>query len=261
MKRALVKILVITLFMLSASFQAFAEDALVTFTKGKVEVNRDGAWVALNVGDSVKETEIVNTGFQSEAKLKYKGSVMTLAALTRVTLRQLSSTESKDKVDVYLNTGAVRSKVTHTANTRVSYKVTGPVSVASVRGTTIVSFGSGENECLSGAMVVYPNNEANTRQRKSDDSKEGSNGKATSNTAAEDIDDKAPAGAVVVGAGQKAEITDDGDVFKTHSENVDNTNLMTLSESDLYDSEGTSNFESDSLKSSVGSIKFILEFE
>lgn len=136
---------------------AFADDAVVTSVKGKVEVSHggDAEWKALSVGDTVAESDIVSTGFQSEVRIKYNGSVMLLGALTRVTLNQMSSNSKTDKVDVFLNTGAVRSKVTHTDDKKVSYNVRGPVAVASVRGTDFTCFANGRVMCWEGAVAVY----------------------------------------------------------------------------------------------------------
>ena len=55
---------------------AFAADATVTFVSGKVEVQRNGKWIALQKGDSVAQSETISTGFQSEAKLKLMESVL-----------------------------------------------------------------------------------------------------------------------------------------------------------------------------------------
>ena len=114
---------------------AFAADATVTFVSGKVEVQRNGQWVALQKGDTVAKSETISTGFQSEAKIKILDSVMYLGPVTRITLEELSSTSKKDNVNVYLKTGAVRSQVKHVDNKRVNYQVHTAVAVASCRGT------------------------------------------------------------------------------------------------------------------------------
>lgn len=156
MKKNLIKILFILFLSLCCNATLLAASATVTYVSGKVEVKRNNAWIGLNVGDTVFESETISTGFQSEAKLKYNGSLLSLSALTRVTLEELSSTKSGDSVNVYLNTGAVRSKVTHTGNERVSYTVHSPVAVASVRGTDYVMMANGRVRTFEGAVVVYP---------------------------------------------------------------------------------------------------------
>lgn len=156
MKKSFFKIVMLCSLFALLNVAAFADDAIVTSVKGKVEVSHGGdTWKALAVGDTVSESDVVSTGFQSEVRIKYNGSVMLLGALTRVTLDQMSSNSKTDKVDVFLNTGAVRSKVTHTDDKKVSYNVRGPVAVASVRGTDFTCFANGSVMCWEGAVAVY----------------------------------------------------------------------------------------------------------
>ena len=55
-----------------------------------------------------------------------------------------------------LNVGAVRSKVTHPENKRVSQSIRNPVTVCSVRGTEYICFASGRVICFEGAVAVFP---------------------------------------------------------------------------------------------------------
>ncbi|MCQ2591752.1 MAG: FecR domain-containing protein [Treponema sp.] len=137
------------------SFPVFAEGASVTYIKGKVEVSRNGEWIPLKVGDSIEQSETVNTGFQSEARLRFNGSVMAIPALSRVTLETLATTDSKDSVSLYVDTGAVRSKVTHTENKKIDYTARTAVAVASVRGTDFTITAKGKVNCVEGAVAVY----------------------------------------------------------------------------------------------------------
>lgn len=138
---------------------AFSASAKVTYVKGKVEVNRNNEWIQLKVGDEVSETEMLSTGFQSEARINYNGSVMALAALTRITLSQLRTSGKKDFVDVYVDTGAVRSKVTHVDRDPPDYKTRTAVAVASVRGTDYVTFACSLIKVFEGAVAVEKNTE------------------------------------------------------------------------------------------------------
>ena len=79
---------------------------------------------------------------------------MYMGPLTRVTLEQLSSTESQDNVNVYLKTGAVRSQVNHKDNKRVNYQVRTSVAVASARGTNYSVSGDGTVIGYSGVIAV-----------------------------------------------------------------------------------------------------------
>lgn len=123
------------LIFLSSSFSVFAAEGVVTYIKGKVEVQRNQNWVTLNVGDRINKSEMISTGFQSEAKIKVLDSVLSLGPVTRVTLNDLSSDSEKDKINVYLNTGTIRTKVNHSENKRVNCQVRTPIGVCSVRGT------------------------------------------------------------------------------------------------------------------------------
>lgn len=207
-------------------FPFFSENAKVTYTKGKVEVLRNEKWQQLKVGDYLQEKDIVSTGFNSETKIIYKDSVMNLGALTRITFEELSSSDFKETVSVFLNTGAVRSKVNHSSGKKVAYSVKTPVAVASVRGTDFMVVGSGSFFCYDGAVAVYPNFEYKNNHGK--DSKKEKNqetdeeldefedsiqevyNSATSNTSAKEIIKEPPAQTVVVGKNRNVSMMQNG---------------------------------------------------
>ena len=155
MKRIISKFVMAVLLAALTCGTAFAATAKVTYVKGKVEVSRGNAWVALKVGDEIKESETISTGFQSEARLNYNGSVMAVPALSRVTLETLQSSDSKDTVSLKVDTGAVRSRVTHTEGKRIEYTARTSVAVASVRGTDYTVFASGKVQVFEGAIAFY----------------------------------------------------------------------------------------------------------
>ena len=136
------------------SASLFAADATVTFVSGKVEVQRNGKWVALQKGDTVAKSETISTGFQSKAKIKMMDSVMYLGPVTRITLEELSSTGKQDNVNVYLKTGSARSQVKHVDNKRVNYQVHTAVAVASCRGTDWIIDDSNNIICFEGIVAV-----------------------------------------------------------------------------------------------------------
>lgn len=224
------KLLICTFVSLFICLPAFSANAKVTYVKGKVEVLKNSSWVQLNVGDILQTSDTVSTGFQSELKLEVGGSLMSLGALTRITIEDMSSSEKKDNVSVYLNTGAVRSKVNHPQDRRVSYTVKSPVAVASVRGTDFTITARGEVTCHEGAVVVFANTERNMVSKASTEAVEeedeeaeeeasepevsteadGTYGPATATTPADEITDEAPAGAIVVGKDQTVTIMTDG---------------------------------------------------
>ena len=136
------------------SASLFAADATVTFVSGKVEVQRNGKWVALQKGDTVAKSETISTGFQSEAKIKMMDSVMYLGPVTRITLEELSTTGKQDNVNVYLKTGSARSQVKHVDSKRVNYQVHTAVAVASCRGTDWIIDDSNNIICFEGTVAV-----------------------------------------------------------------------------------------------------------
>ena len=136
------------------SMTVFAnQQASVVSVQGKVEVQRNGSWVPLKEGDLVSEGELLNTGFKSEAVIKYEGSVMKMGPMTRITLEKLASTPVKDTVSVYLKTGALRSTVSHAAK-KTQQTTRSATAVASVRGTDYLATSDGKFEVSQGAVVV-----------------------------------------------------------------------------------------------------------
>lgn len=223
MKRLISKLMIAALVAVFACSSVFGASAKVTYVKGKVEVSRGNEWVSLKVGDVVKEAETISTGFQSEARLNYNGSVMAVPALSRITLEALQSSGNKETVSIKVDTGAVRSKVTHTEGKKIEYTARTPVGVASVRGTDFAVFASGIAKVYSGAIAYYKASDFVMPELNfSGDEEEGSDseepapdlGPATATTDADEIVDNAPKGAIVVGAGQSSTIDESGQASK-----------------------------------------------
>lgn len=225
MKRQLLNAMAAALIFTAAASKADADQAVVTLTKGKVEVSRNGGWIPLKTGDTVAEDETISTGFQSEVRIKYNDSVMLMGALTRVTLEQMNSSGKKDNVNIYLSTGAVRSKITPTKDKKVNYTVRNPVAVASVRGTDYITTAGGTVKCLEGAVAVYSarqyerqlRNSAKNQENDSPDDDmppDGNQEHANSNTAAENIAPNAPAGTIVVGKNQTTDFGGKGNPMR-----------------------------------------------
>lgn len=199
------------------SFQVSANEAVVTYVKGKVEYKVGDKWLPVEVGQKLSEKTIVSTGFQSHSRIQYKGTVMALGPLTRVTLEKLAESDTKEVVNVYLNTGAVRSKVTHPQNKRVSQSIRNPVTVCSVRGTEYISFAGGRLICFEGAVATYPvsviSEDVFTEMDVNDsEDEEFDNDSAKATTGPKDIADFAPKNARVVAAGQEVCVLADGTI-------------------------------------------------
>lgn len=225
----------------------FAENAKVTFVKGKVEVLKDSKWEPVTIGQEIAENSVLSTGFNSEARIQYKGTVMGLGPLTRITLEKLAETEKKEIVNVYLNTGSVRSKVTHPQDKRVSQTVRNAISVCSVRGTDYTFFDSGKLVCHSGAVATFPAFmlvESSFNQVSNSDSSDTENEvpeeSATATTEPQDIADFAPSSAVVVAAGQTSTINTSGIVEKPITNNNKEFNKLNSGFTTLAQSEKVS---------------------
>ena len=212
MKRVISKLFVMLLLAGMFCSSVFAASAKVTYVKGKVEVSRGNAWVAIKVGDEIKESETISTGFQSEARLNYNGSVMAVPALSRVTLETLQTSSTKDTVSIKVDTGAVRSKVTHTDGKRIEYSARTSVAVASVRGTDFSVFCNGRARVFEGAIAYFRAAKFNAAKiaKAKADKKEGDQGAADATTPAGEISDSSPEGAVVIGAGQTSKMNKRG---------------------------------------------------
>ena len=220
MKRIISKLLLAALLAAITCGSAFAASAKVTYVKGKVEVNRGDAWVSLKVGDEVNESETISTGFQSEARLNYNGSVMAVPALSRITLETLQSSGSKETVSLKVDTGAVRSKVTHTEGKRIEYTARTSVAVASVRGTDFAVFANGKAKVWEGAIAYFkisdfiPPVVAAALEEAAGSEAVEDEGSATATTSASDISSSSPKGSTVVGAGQTSTIGKFGSATK-----------------------------------------------
>lgn len=242
---------------------AFAASAKVTYVKGKVEVNRGNAWVAVKVGDEIKEAETISTGFQSEARLNYNGSVMAVPALSRVTLETLQTSSTKDTVSIKVDTGAVRSKVTHTEGKRIEYSARTSVAVASVRGTDFLVFNNGKSRVFSGAIAYYPIKFfvppvilKDVAVEEGEEAGEDQ-GPANATTPAGEIVDNAPKKSTVVGAGQqskmnkKGQSTDPFEEAKKRNKKA-KTALATAAEQDALNSGAGEGSSSDTSKQTGG---------
>ena len=154
MEKRFIKYLVACLFVFLVVSPLAAASAKVTYVKGKVEVQRKGAWVQLKTGDFVAEKETVSTGYQSETRFDLNGSILVVSAMSRITLETLKTSSDKTEVSVYVNSGATRSKVKHADNKKVDYQTRTAVAVASVRGTDYSQNARGDSDCGEGYVFV-----------------------------------------------------------------------------------------------------------
>ena len=166
MIRTRIFMLCIVLCLLAAGL-ASAADLTATVVKitGKADSQKDGAWVALAVGQVLPVGTTVSTGFRSELQLKIGPSTVAVKALTRLTIKDLVQTGGAAKTDLYLAVGKIAAEVnTSDTVTEQKFTVGSPVSTASVRGTSFtfdgvnltVARGVVDFSDLRGNMVQVP---------------------------------------------------------------------------------------------------------
>lgn len=220
------------------------ESATVVSASGKFEVQRNQKWVPLKAGDSIQEGELLNTGFKSEAVIRYSGAVMKMGPMTRITLEKLSASDKKDTVSVYLKSGSLRSTVSH-ADKKIQQSTRSATAVASVRGTDYIETAYGDITVFDGSVGVIPASMfdaaafgienpadgsagATKEQAEKADANVPADGKSTPNTAAADIN-PGMKGAKVVGAGYSIDFSSGADKFggrpkSSTTENADKFN-------------------------------------
>ncbi|MDR0312907.1 MAG: FecR family protein [Treponema sp.] len=107
---------------------------------GEVELKLAGSstFVPAKVGDVIASNTIVSTGFRSTAVIAVGSSVITVQALTRLSLAEIQSSQGAETINVDLQAGRVRVEVSPPAGTRADFSVQSPSATASVRGTSFV---------------------------------------------------------------------------------------------------------------------------
>ena len=143
-----------------------AQDLSATIGKltGKVEIQTASGWVAARQGQVVGSGTTISTGFRSSAELNLGNAIVTVKALTRLTLAELAENAGVIITNLSLRVGKVSAEVSRVAGKTNDFKVKSPVSTASVRGTgfefdgeTIqVSHGTVDFEDKLGNVVPVP---------------------------------------------------------------------------------------------------------
>lgn len=144
------KKIVTILVLLTVAFYSFALDGIVMEVLGKVEKQVDNSWIALKKGDVLVPGDIVSTGFKSEAVISIGESVITVKALTRMTIEQLYEKNKNHVSSIYLDVGSVSADVKPVTNKRVGFTVKTPAVTASVRGTAGIVYAYGKVEGIRG---------------------------------------------------------------------------------------------------------------
>lgn len=149
-------------------FSTFALEGVIVDVLGKVEKQSGNSWVALKKGDKLFAGDVISTGFKSEAVLSIGESVVTVRALTRMTIEQLVEKNQNHVSSVYLDVGSITADVKPVENKRVGFTVKTPAVTASVRGTAGNIYAYGKVEGIRGKwglsapqpkMIVKDNSE------------------------------------------------------------------------------------------------------
>lgn len=159
--------LCLTLILFTTLCFAQSRNIQVVSAVGKVEKQQDGLWVPVQVGEVLSKGTLISTGFRSSATLKFEGSVISVSALSRLTIAELLENENSRDTSVFLDAGKIKADIKTSDNKRVSFTVRTPIATASVKGTAgsvsalgdVVSY-----ENVWATTVINPDGSESTKQ-------------------------------------------------------------------------------------------------
>ena len=159
--------LCLTLILFTTLCFAQSRNIQVVSAVGKVEKQQDGLWVPVQVGEVLSKGTLISTGFRSSATLKFEGSVISVSALSRLTIAELLENENSRDTSVFLDAGKIKADIKTSDNKRVSFTVRTPIATASVKGTAgsvsalgdVVSY-----ENVWATTVINPDGTESTKQ-------------------------------------------------------------------------------------------------
>ena len=142
----------------------FAQQAMIQDVAGTVEIKQAGSanWEAAVKGQTLRADTSISTGFKSTAVIVLGETVLTVRPLTRLTLAELSRSQTTEKVSLSLQTGRVKAEVKAVEAGKTEFTVRSSAATASVRGTSFeidtynlaVSEGKVEFSGVYGAPVL-----------------------------------------------------------------------------------------------------------
>lgn len=185
----------------------FAVDAEVVSVVGKAQVKQGASWSDISQGMSLPQGAEIQTGFKSTLVLKIKGSLVTVNAMSRISLDELSESGGKDNTNLSLKIGSLKSNVKKVEDRRTGFTVRGPAATASVRGTefTYVAGYKGANISASeGVVAVWKGDSSDSKADEDGSSSE------SAQTPENISDGTAGAGAFTITVGQTASFTETG---------------------------------------------------
>ncbi len=162
MKTTLFRIMALaSLLVFGTVFCLSAEDVSASISKitGKVEIQTANGWAPAKVGQTINAGTTISTGFRSTAELTLGTAIVTVKALTRLTLAELAENAGVVTTNLNLRVGKVSAEVKTVAGKTNDFKVKSPISTASVRGTGF-DF-DGESLVVTHGVVEFADNIGN----------------------------------------------------------------------------------------------------
>ncbi|MDR3201272.1 MAG: FecR family protein [Spirochaetales bacterium] len=149
------KIVVLCCALLFAAAFAFGQTGVIKEITGTVELKAPGAtsWKPASVGMVITKNTLISTGFRSTALVGLGNSLLTVQALTRLSLEEIALSQGNEKIGLALQTGRVRANVMPPSGGRTDFTVRSPTATASVRGTTFVF--DANSVSVSGGLVTF----------------------------------------------------------------------------------------------------------
>jgi hypothetical protein len=141
MKR--ISVAIVIAFFGLAVMSAGAQSAVFKTVTGKVEILSPGAsaWTPASAGMEVPLKATISTGFGGAAVLQVGNATLTIRQLTRLRIDELTSQGNANTTNLVMPVGRIRAEVKTASGTTTDFKLRGPVSTASVRGTGFESDG------------------------------------------------------------------------------------------------------------------------
>lgn len=151
--------------LLNGAVLVFAQNpaAYIREITGTVELKRPGStrWRSAVLGERIEEKAIISTGFGSAAVIAVGDTLLTVKALTRLSLDVLLKKDDTETVNVGLNTGRIKADVKPPAGGKTSFSVQTPSATAAVRGTSFAM--DTNNIYVHEGTVVYEPGGASAR--------------------------------------------------------------------------------------------------
>ena len=136
MKKSIVLVPLIVIMVLVCTSPLMAAEGVFKEVSGKVEYQLPGgSWRKASVGVTVPVGARISTGFNSEASIELKSTLLKVRSLTRMSIEELVEEEGVISTDLNLKVGRVRAEVKSTQGIRHDFRLRSPYSTAAVKGT------------------------------------------------------------------------------------------------------------------------------